>query len=61
MSDDYEIIIGLEVHVQLATKTKLFCRCSTKFGAAPNTQTCPVCLGMPGSLPVMNREPFNWA
>ena len=59
MSDDYEIIIGLEVHVQLATKTKLFCRCSTKFGAAPNTQTCPVCLGMPGSLPVMNREAFQ--
>ncbi|PQO47838.1 Asp-tRNA(Asn)/Glu-tRNA(Gln) amidotransferase subunit GatB [Blastopirellula marina] len=59
MSDDYEIIIGLEVHVQLATKTKLFCRCSTKFGASPNTQTCPVCLGMPGSLPVMNREAFQ--
>lgn len=59
MSDAYEIIIGLEVHVQLATKTKLFCRCSTKFGASPNTQTCPVCLGMPGSLPVMNREAFQ--
>lgn len=59
MSDDYEIIIGLEVHVQLATETKLFCRCSTKFGASPNTQTCPVCLGMPGSLPVMNREAFQ--
>ncbi len=59
MSDDYEIIIGLEVHVQLATQTKLFCRCSTKFGASPNTQTCPVCLGMPGSLPVMNREAFE--
>ncbi|PQO39156.1 Asp-tRNA(Asn)/Glu-tRNA(Gln) amidotransferase GatCAB subunit B [Blastopirellula marina] len=58
MSDNYDIIIGLEVHVQLATKTKLFCRCSTKFGASPNTQTCPVCLGMPGSLPVMNREAF---
>ncbi|MEW4564183.1 Asp-tRNA(Asn)/Glu-tRNA(Gln) amidotransferase subunit GatB [Bremerella sp. JC770] len=59
MSDDYEIIIGLEVHVQLATETKLFCRCGTKFGASPNTQTCPVCLGMPGSLPVMNREAFQ--
>ena len=58
MSDEYEIIIGLEVHVQLQTKTKLFCRCSTRFGAAPNTQTCPVCLGMPGSLPVLNREAF---
>ncbi len=60
MSDDpYEIIIGLEVHVQLATKTKLFCRCRTTFGAPPNTQTCPVCIGMPGSLPVMNREAFQ--
>ena len=60
MSDfPYDIIIGLEVHVQLQTQTKLFCRCSTKFGAAPNTQTCPVCIGMPGSLPVMNREAFQ--
>ncbi len=58
-SPPYEIIIGLEVHVQLATQSKLFCRCSTKFGAAPNTQTCPVCTGMPGSLPVMNREAFE--
>ena len=54
----YDIIIGLEVHVQLATATKLFCGCSTAFGAEPNTQTCPVCLGLPGSLPVMNREAF---
>lgn len=62
MSDrPFEIIIGLEVHVQLATKTKLFCRCSTKFGAAPNTQTCPVCIGMPGALPVMNRDAFRLA
>ena len=52
----YEIIVGLETHVQLATRTKLFCRCSTQFGAAPNTQTCPVCTGSPGALPVMNRE-----
>ena len=58
---DYKIVIGLEVHVQLATRTKLFCRCSTKFGAPPNTQTCPVCIGMPGSLPVMNRQAFQWA
>ena len=54
-------IIGLEVHVQLLTETKLFCRCSTKFGAHPNTQTCPVCIGMPGSLPVLNREAFQLA
>ena len=60
MSDSpYEIVIGLEVHVQLATQTKLFCRCSTQFGAPPNTQVCPVCLGMPGSLPVMNREAYQ--
>lgn len=59
MSDvAYETIIGLEVHVQLLTRTKLFCRCSTKFGASPNTQTCPICIGMPGTLPVMNREAF---
>lgn len=54
----FETIIGLEVHVQLSTATKLFCRCSTQFGAPPNTQTCPVCTGLPGSLPVMNREAF---
>jgi aspartyl-tRNA(Asn)/glutamyl-tRNA(Gln) amidotransferase subunit B len=54
----YELIVGLETHVQLLTETKLFCGCSTKFGAAPNTQTCPVCIGMPGSLPVMNRQAF---
>lgn len=59
MTDTYTTIIGLEVHVQLQTKTKLFCRCSTKFGAPPNTQTCPVCIGLPGSLPVMNREAFE--
>jgi aspartyl-tRNA(Asn)/glutamyl-tRNA(Gln) amidotransferase subunit B len=52
----YQLIVGLETHVQLLTHTKLFCRCSTKFGAPPNTQTCPVCIGLPGSLPVMNRE-----
>ena len=53
-----ETIIGLEVHVQLQTASKLFCRCSTKFGADPNTQTCPVCIGLPGSLPVLNRQAF---
>ncbi len=56
MSEPYAIVIGLETHVQLATVSKLFCHCSTKFGAEPNTQTCPVCIGLPGSLPVMNRE-----
>lgn len=55
----YRIIIGLEVHVQLLTKTKLFCGCSTKFGLPPNSATCPVCLGMPGVLPVMNRTAFH--
>src|SRR3990172_9218630 len=59
MSDPYTIIIGLEVHVQLLTESKLFCGCSTRFGAPPNTQTCPVCLGMPGVLPVMNRRAFE--
>ncbi len=59
MSDAYITIIGLEVHVQLLTKSKLFCGCSTKFGAPPNTQTCPVCIGMPGTLPVMNRDAFE--
>ncbi len=61
MSDAYETIIGLEVHVQLATETKLFCRCTTRFGASPNTQTCPVCTGTPGSLPVMNRRAYQLA
>ncbi|MGB6042329.1 MAG: Asp-tRNA(Asn)/Glu-tRNA(Gln) amidotransferase subunit GatB [Pirellulales bacterium] len=55
----YTTVIGLEVHVQLATESKLFCRCSTRFGAPPNTQTCPVCTGMPGSMPVLNRKAFE--
>jgi len=54
----YETVVGLEVHVQLATKTKVFCSCSTRFGAEPNTQVCPVCLGQPGVLPVLNKEAF---
>jgi len=61
MSETYTTIIGLEVHVQLATASKLFCGCNTRFGAPPNTQTCPVCIGMPGSLPVMNRHAFQLA
>ena len=56
MSDAYEVVIGLEVHAQLRTRTKMFCGCSAAFGAAPNTQTCPVCQGMPGTLPVINRR-----
>ncbi|ADU41043.1 aspartyl/glutamyl-tRNA(Asn/Gln) amidotransferase, B subunit [Helicobacter pylori 35A] len=52
----FEAVIGLEVHVQLNTKTKIFCSCSTSFGESPNSNTCPVCLGLPGSLPVLNKE-----
>src|SRR6266705_1303480 len=58
---NYRIIIGLEVHVQLLTRTKFFCGCSTKFGLPPNSATCPICIGMPGVLPVMNRQAFELA
>ena len=61
MSKSYETVIGLEVHVELATKTKIFCGCSTEFGGAPNTHTCPVCTGMPGSLPVLNKQVVEYA
>ena len=61
MRRQYETVIGLEVHVELATKTKIFCSCSTEFGGAPNTHTCPVCTGMPGSLPVLNRQVVEYA
>ncbi|SFB20690.1 aspartyl/glutamyl-tRNA(Asn/Gln) amidotransferase subunit B [Acetitomaculum ruminis DSM 5522] len=61
MEKEYETVIGLEVHVELATKTKIFCSCSTEFGGAPNTHTCPVCTGMPGSLPVLNRQVVEYA
>src|SRR5436305_1295691 len=59
MADPYRIVIGLEVHVQLLTRTKLFCGCRATFGLPPNTATCPVCLGLPGVLPVMNRRAFE--
>ncbi len=58
---EYEPVIGLEVHVQLATKSKLFCACSTEFGSEPNRNTCPVCLGWPGSLPVLNQQALQFA
>lgn len=58
---EFESVIGLEVHAQLSTKTKIFCSCSTEFGDSPNTHTCPVCLGMPGVLPVLNKEVVEFA
>jgi aspartyl-tRNA(Asn)/glutamyl-tRNA(Gln) amidotransferase subunit B len=61
MALPYRTVIGLEVHVQLKTETKLFCRCSTQFGEPPNTQVCPVCLGLPGSLPVLNEKAIQFA
>lgn len=61
MERQYETVIGLEVHVELATKTKIFCDCSTEFGGLPNAQTCPVCTGMPGTLPVLNRQVVEYA
>ncbi len=61
MSREYETVIGLEVHVELATRTKIFCGCSTAFGGSPNSHTCPVCTGMPGSLPVLNKKVLEYA
>jgi len=61
VSDTYEAIIGLESHVELSTTTKLFCGCPNEFGGEPNTRVCPVCLGLPGSLPVLNRAVVEYA
>ena len=61
MLKDFEMVIGLEVHIELGTKTKIFCGCSTEFGAAPNTHVCPVCMGLPGTLPVLNRQVVDYA
>lgn len=59
--EDYEVVIGLEVHAELSTKTKIFCSCPTTFGAEPNTQVCPICMGMPGTLPVLNEKVVEYA
>lgn len=61
MREDYEVIIGLEVHAELATKTKIYCGCSTEFGSDPNTHCCPICTGMPGVLPVLNKKVVEYA
>ena len=59
--EDYEVVIGLEVHAELSTKTKIFCNCSTEFGGMPNTHTCPICMAMPGTLPVLNEKVVEYA
>ena len=59
--EDYELVVGLEVHAELSTKTKIFCSCPTAFGAEPNTQTCPICMAMPGTLPVLNEKVVEYA
>ena len=61
MAKEYEIVMGLEVHVELKTKTKIFCGCTTEFGGEPNSHCCPVCIGLPGALPVLNEEVVNYA
>ena len=59
--EDYEVVIGLEVHCELSTKTKIFCSCPTNFGGEPNTHCCPVCMAMPGTLPVLNEKVVEYA
>ena len=61
MSERWETVIGLEVHVELSTKSKIFCACSTAFGGSPNTHCCPVCMGLPGTLPVLNQKVLEYA
>ena len=61
LRDDYEVVIGLEVHAELSTKTKIFCSCPTEFGGEPNTHCCPVCMAMPGALPVLNKRVVEYA
>ena len=61
MYKDYQLIIGLEIHAELATKSKIFCSCSTAFGAKPNTHCCPICMGFPGTMPVLNRKALHLA
>lgn len=61
INKDYEVIIGLEVHSELSTKTKIFCSCETEFGGEPNTHCCPVCMAMPGALPVLNEKVVEYA
>src|SRR5574344_82034 len=61
LKNGYEVVIGLEVHAELSTKTKIFCGCSTEFGAEPNTHTCPICMAMPGTLPVLNEKVVEYA